>query len=101
MKNYLLRSLVVMAVLVPQLAFGRPGRLTGRVTNDEGKPVALARVMLLGADSTLVKTELTNEKGEYTINATDGKYSIRVVMAGYDVYSSDAMTVASDNNSQD
>lgn len=101
MKNRLLWLLFILITAGPLVAAARPGLLSGRVTDESGKPLALASVLLLSADSQLVKTELTNEAGEYHITAANGNYFIKVVFAGYEVYSSTAMTVASDNASKE
>lgn len=102
MKSYILRLLFILVVAAPLLAAARPGGLTGRITDGAGKPMALANVLLLSADSLLIKTELTNDKGEYSIApVADGNYSIRVVLTGYEVYASPVITVANNDISQD
>lgn len=62
------------------------GSVSGRVADETGNPVALASVLLLNAsDSSLVKTELTDKKGEFLLTpVTDGSYVIKVTMLGYE-----------------
>lgn len=77
----------------------RPGNISGRVIDDAGRPVSFASVLLMrAADSGLVKTELTNDKGEYMLNPVpDGDYMVKVVMTGYTGFISAKLIVA--NNS--
>ncbi|MES2701912.1 MAG: outer membrane beta-barrel protein [Bacteroidota bacterium] len=82
-------------------ATARPGGLSGRITDDAGKPLPLVSVLLLSGDSVLVKTELTDEKGEYHLTpVADGKYSIKVMLNGYEVYTKPDVTIAGANMPQ-
>jgi len=70
--------------------------ISGRVTDETGKPVSLASVLLLNAsDSSLVKTELSDEKGEYLLTPSgNGIYLVKVNLIGYQSYVSSQVTVA-------
>jgi hypothetical protein len=78
-----------------QTATAHTGRISGRVTDDLGKPVSLVSVLLLSiADSELVRTALTDEKGEYALTpANAGAYVVKVRMLGYATYISTAVEV--------
>jgi hypothetical protein len=86
-------STALLAFAAP--AVSRAGIVSGRVSNDAGQPIAAASVLLLrSTDSALIKTELTDEKGEYHLTPIpDGKYLISVVTMGYDNYLSSAFAV--------
>jgi outer membrane receptor protein involved in Fe transport len=71
------------------------GGLSGRVVDDMGKPLVFASVLLQNdVDSTLVKTALTNEKGEYSLTPlANGNYRLKVLLVGYSAVYSDKLTV--------
>jgi hypothetical protein len=75
------------------------GSISGRVTDEHGKPVALASIMLLNAaDSSLSRTELSDEKGEYQLTpATEGQFIVKVSMIGFSTEYSASVTVAANN----
>lgn len=63
--KYLLLQLLVC---LPLLAAADNGKLSGTVRNQQGQPVAVAVVLLLkAADSSLVKTGITDEQGRYVL----------------------------------
>ncbi|MCW3121808.1 MAG: TonB-dependent receptor [Flavipsychrobacter sp.] len=72
------------------------GSIRGRVADDAGKPLTFASVILLhAADSSLVKTELTNENGEYELTSlADGAYLLKVSFSGYASYTTDRIAMA-------
>jgi outer membrane receptor protein involved in Fe transport len=61
------------------------GQISGRITETAGQPVPFATVAILkSADSSLVKSALTNEKGNFQFDGvTEGKYVLRISMVGY------------------
>ena len=80
MNRYLTTALITFLIMSGLTAMGRPGNITGKVLDDMGKPVVFASVLLLrDGDSSLVKTEITNEKGEYDLTpVANGSYYIKV-----------------------
>lgn len=84
MARYLLLVFILISAFTQQ-AVARTGRISGRVINTSGLPVPLATVLLAsGPDSTLLRTELTNEKGEYTITPTqEGQLWLKAISTGY------------------
>lgn len=62
--------------------------VSGRVTDDHGMPLKLASILLLSAaDSTLIKTELTDEKGEFVLTpVANGTYVLRATLMSYEGY---------------
>ena len=98
MSNHIFCLFFILLSLQLHTAQARTGSVSGRVTNETGKPLSLASVLLLSQDSVLVKTELTDEKGEYLLTpVTEGCYKIKVILAGYEVYASAGFTVANSN----
>ncbi|MCF8448824.1 MAG: TonB-dependent receptor [Taibaiella sp.] len=93
------RSVLLSVLLLLPSAAILAGGISGRVTDDAGKPVIFASVLLLGSsDSALVKTELTNEKGEYHLTPVDdGTYLLKVNIIGYIAYTSAQVVLAAND----
>ncbi len=70
-------------LLLPAISFAQSAHITGNVS-DGSKPMQLSTVSLLNSkDSSLAKTELTNNLGHYDIDAAPGSYLIRISTVGY------------------
>ncbi len=82
--------LTAVFTVIFNTAFARSGRISGRVTDEGGKAIAFASVILFRAvDSTIEKTELTNERGTFELSpAKNGAFYLKVVFIGYDTYTS-------------
>ncbi len=96
------RFIILLFVFISgfaHVATARVGSASGRVVDEGGKPLVFATVLLLNAgDSAVVKTTLTNEKGEYDLTPLpDNIFLLRVTLIGYESFYSDKITVA-DNN---
>ena len=78
------------------MAVARTGGISGKVLDDAGKPISFANAILLrAADSALVKTELTNDNGEYGLtDVANGNYILKVMLLGYETYKSAQLTIA-------
>lgn len=62
-------------------------RLTGRIIDEQGKPVAYASVALLSpADSSLVASGLSNEAGHFVIPTDASRVMIRCSFVGYKTF---------------
>lgn len=98
MKNALLHIYFLALIVCGGSATARTGSVSGRVTDDTGKPITFASIVLLKtADSSVVKTDVTNEKGEYDLTpVASGSYFMKVVLVGFDSYRSGAITVSDD-----
>ena len=61
------------------------GQVSGRIAETSGQPIPFATVAILkSADSSLVKSALTNEKGAFQLDGiTTGKYMLKISMVGY------------------
>src|SRR5580704_5286013 len=99
MSKSLLSFLFTLSFAYPNNAAARMGTISGRVTDGNGKPLVFASVLLQNAgDSALVKTELTDKRGEYKITpVADGNYTLKITLLGYEVYTSPKLTVANNN----
>lgn len=80
-------SLTILAIfcLFGTPAFCAGGTISGNVIEGSGKPLPFANVLLLRTtDSTLVKGEVTDMDGKYTIqNVPEGEYFLSFTMVGY------------------
>ena len=81
------------------IASSQTGGISGRVLNDTGQPITFASVLLRHFDdSTLVKTELTDDNGAYHfIMVADGNYFLEATLLAYQTYFSSRLTVAGNN----
>ena len=62
----------------------RAQSINGTVTDNLGKPVAQAAVLLLkAADSSWLRSEVTNAQGHYSLAADAGDYLLQVAAAGF------------------
>jgi hypothetical protein len=67
------------------MAQQRPAKITGRITDEGGKPISYAAVGLMKEkDSALVKGSIADENGLFTIEGVpDGIYQVAATMSGY------------------
>lgn len=72
-------------------------KITGNVKDDQGKAVSQSTVSLLSAkDSAVLKLEVTDKEGNFSIQTANGKYLIAVSHVGFQKYYSDAFEVTGD-----
>ncbi len=93
-------SVVLLLLISLSLsATAHTGSISGRIIDNTGKPLSLVSVLLLNAsDSVLVKTELTDEKGEYHLTpSADGNFVVRVSLMGYEGYTSAPVAINGGN----
>lgn len=82
------RTLLLLILLISSwCTYGQSATVKGTIS-DNGNPVPQATVSLLkAADSSLVKAELADDSGNYSINTIDaGNYLIAVTTIGYVPY---------------
>lgn len=79
------------------------GQIYGTFTTAEGQPVPFANVLLLnGADTSLVKAVLTDEKGLYLIAAIPpGRYFLRFSSIGFETWHSPVFELNAGTSSKD
>ncbi len=74
---------LVFALLSQSIVRAQSYHLEGTVTNAE-RPIATATVSLLKADSTFLRSELTDDKGSYKFDKlAAGNYIVAVLAVGY------------------
>ncbi|HEX6427158.1 MAG TPA: TonB-dependent receptor [Niastella sp.] len=78
-------------------------QVAGKLVRPDGQPVAYVNVLLLnGADSALVKTVVTDEKGAYLIeNVRPGSYLLRFSSIGYETWHSSGFQLTAAEKSMD
>lgn len=71
------------------------GRITGIVTDLQGKPVAAGTITLLHAqDSSAVKTSMSGEDGKFTFKKLNaGQYIITITSVGFKKFTSSLLTI--------
>ena len=79
------------------------GKVTGKVVDEKRAELPFAQVFLKrSADSSVVKAILADDKGQFSLEISDGKYFIELRMMGYGtVYSKAFEIVNSDTRSLD
>ncbi len=90
---------VCLLMLHHATVFAQSGSISGRVLDTDGQPVTFASVLLRHfSDSSLVKTELTDDKGAYQIaSVANGNYLLEVTLLAYRKYLSGKVVVAGNN----
>ena len=92
-------SFFVFVFAITCTATALAGTISGRVADGNGKPLSFASVLLLKAsDSSVVKTELTDEKGEFSLTLLpDNSYLLKVIMMSYETFYSEKLNMAGNN----
>jgi hypothetical protein len=95
MKKFLFFFLFLSLIVGANTATALSGSISGKVSDEYGKPLSFVSVLLLQArDSGMVKTELTNEKGEFDLTLlASGEYFLKATLLGYETYTSAQITV--------
>ena len=97
MKQLMLCLLLLVAF---QTVFGQ---VTGKLTDQNNQAVPFATAALMqAADSTIVKSALTNDKGVFQImDVPGGKYLMRISVVGYQTYNSESFELSTDSRQKD
>ncbi|MEM9259441.1 MAG: TonB-dependent receptor, partial [Bacteroidota bacterium] len=82
MKHIMQRLLTLITVLFPILLSGQL-RVSGSVSAD-GAPLPYAEVMLFDTLNQLIKGDLSDLDGQFTVSAPAGQYRLRVNYLGYE-----------------
>ena len=91
-------QIFTLFILLSAISFAqtKPATITGKITENTGKPLPLATVTLLKAkDSALVKTAVTNNSGDFNMtNIKPDSYFISATSVGHSKNSSKAFDIA-------
>src|ERR1700755_1156223 len=81
----MIRSILLVVVLLPVVAFGQKFDLRGTLLDTLNSPLPSATIMLLNSkDSTLVNFGVSDTKGAFMLkNIAHGKYIFKVSFVGY------------------
>ena len=97
----ILRRLFIVALVacIATMAQAQERKITGKVVdNDSKEAVMQSTVQLLRSDSTFISGALTDENGEFTLEAPeDGKYIVKVSNVGYALLTQ-AVTISQGKN---
>ncbi len=94
MKYIVFPALLLLMLSLSFSSKASTGSISGKVVDDKGKAVFANVILLRGADSTVVKTDITNDKGEYNITpVADGNYILKVMSLGFNNYTSGTLTI--------
>ncbi|HTH83029.1 MAG TPA: outer membrane beta-barrel family protein [Mucilaginibacter sp.] len=92
----------LLLLIITRIAFAQTGgpfaTVTGKLVNEQNKPMDYATISLLNAkDSTVIKGTLTTDAGAYTFdNIKPGDYIIKATNVGYFKATSAVFTIGSD-----
>src|SRR5476651_684282 len=90
MAQKLLTFIFAFAISITAASAQSGIKITGNISGTDGKPLDGATIYLLkAADSTLVKTALSNADGSYVLGGLKtGSYKISAAMMGFSSYKS-------------
>ncbi|MBX2905361.1 MAG: TonB-dependent receptor [Taibaiella sp.] len=96
--NKCFRSLIVAFFLSACPALIYAASLSGKVLDEHGAPLKLASILLLSVtDSALVKTELTDEKGEFLLTpVSPGSYILKVSLMSHEGHRQEVSVAGAD-----
>ncbi|TAE15595.1 MAG: TonB-dependent receptor [Bacteroidetes bacterium] len=89
MKMKRIFPLLLACLVLPALVWAQNATIQGKITDEAGKPIANAAVVLQKTkDSTVIKTSLTNAEGEFdfTLATTATNLWVRVEAIGFATY---------------
>lgn len=80
-------SLILFLSLLANLNIYSQIKIKGKVLNTESIPLEYAEVILINKDSIAIKSELTNERGEFLLEAKRGWYKLQMRQINKILYS--------------
>ncbi|MDR2121960.1 MAG: TonB-dependent receptor [Flavobacteriaceae bacterium] len=86
-KHFLHTFFVTGCLLVSSFLFSQSIKITGTVIADNGRPVPYSSVSLISLeDTSKIYGDLTDEKGNFSIDVIPGEYEITVDQVGFESY---------------
>lgn len=81
--------------VIPAFAQEKTGRLSGRITDEQGNFVALAEVFLIAANGKTMTTS-SAEDGRYTFGSVlPGKYNLKIKSRDFDLFKAENISIES------
>ncbi|NEW78620.1 MAG: TonB-dependent receptor [Gelidibacter sp.] len=80
------KLIFLISIFFPVALFSQM-RITGKIVDTESKPVEFAEIILMTNDSIALKSELSNENGNFQIENKNGNYIIQIRQLGTILYS--------------
>jgi len=86
MRNFTIVAIAILSMRSLQSMAQAPGKVTGSVTDHNNKAMASANIaLLLAKDSSLIKTAVSNSKGEFEIPfSKSGSYLLSYSLVGFE-----------------
>lgn len=72
-----LKYIIALLILANTTLFAQL-KITGKATTKDNNPVAFAEVILISQDAKTRKSELTNDKGNFVLEAKQGEYTLEI-----------------------
>ncbi len=88
--NHLLSHLQTITIFIFILCFSNAfsqTKITGKVVNQDKKPIEFAEVSLQTSTNVLVKNALTNEQGIFEFSVPNGDYILKINQVNIEIYS--------------
>ena len=73
-----MNKITLLLFVLLSTALSAQMKITGKVTTATNSPVVFAEIILIAKDSTAIKSELTNEKGDFMLEAQQGVYKLQI-----------------------
>lgn len=81
-------------LLISILSRAQQHSINGTVKDIDNKPLAAATIVLLKDSSIVVKTEASNDKGDFSFDAINaGMYSLKILLGGFETYTKKELQV--------
>ncbi len=95
---FLLALTITSTVVAQNRVNDITGKVSGNILDEKGQPLAAATILLLkAADSTLVKSTLSDNKGNFTFDQlAANQYLISVTLVGYQKYFTSKLMVSAE-----
>lgn len=89
----------ILCLLLPGLWRGAFAQISGKLLDEEGKPVGYATVLLVKpTDSTVVRSALSSDSGTFRLATIEaGRYQLKVSSMGYQNWMSDVFEIVAKN----
>src|SRR4051812_8405824 len=77
------------------------GKITGNILDEKNQPLGFTTIVLLKAqDSTVLKSALSNDNGDFTFDQlADNQYIVSVAHTGYQKHFTSKLSISADNQS--